>query len=106
MTSSIQTLFAPDEIKYTGEQLRSLWAYRAFGLRGDSIVAFIGACDVQPAHMKDMEDIRDSSAIYSERMLHFIVEHFDADLDRADAAVRAVMEAAFEPEVPDDSGAE
>ena len=91
MTSSIQTLFAPDEIPYTGEQLRSLWAYRTFGLRGDSIVAFIGPCDVQPAHMKDMEDIRDSSAICSERMLHFIVEHFDADLDRAVLRQRLLM---------------
>jgi len=91
MNASIQTHFAPDEIKYTGEQLRSLWAYRTFGLLGDSIVAFIGSCDVQPTHMKDMEDIRDASAIYSERMLHFIVEHFDADLDRAVLRQRLLM---------------
>ena len=81
--NALRTLFVPDEMQYTGEQLRSLWAFERFDLLGDSAVAFIGSCDVQPRHMKDAEDLKASARIYSERMLHFIVEHFDADLDRA-----------------------
>ena len=80
---TIKTLFVTREIAYSGEQLRSHWAYRTFDLLGDSVVAFIGPCDVKIEHMKDVEDLKASSRIYSERMLHFIVEHFDADLDRA-----------------------
>lgn len=79
----IQVHFAPAETAYTGEQLRSHWAYNTFGLLGDSAVAFIGPCDVKPEFMKDVEDLKASSRIYSERMLHFIVEHFETDLDRA-----------------------
>jgi len=79
----VNSLLVPDEIKYTGEQLRSLWAFERFNLLGDGIVAFIGPCDVQEQHMKDAEDLKASAKIYSERMLHFIVEHFDPDLDRA-----------------------
>ena len=81
--NALRTLFVPDEMQYTGEQLRSLWAFERFDLLGDCAVAFIGPCDVQPRHMKDAEDLKASARIYSERMLHFIVEHFDADLDRA-----------------------
>jgi len=77
------TLFVDREIAYTGAQLRSLWALETFDLAGDSAVAFLGPCDVASEHMKDMEDLKAGSRIYSERMAHFIVEHFDADLDRA-----------------------
>lgn len=75
--------FIAERIAYTGGQLHSHWAYRAFDLLGDSAVAFIGACDVKPEFMKDVEDLKAGSRIYSEEMLHFIIEHFDADLDRA-----------------------
>jgi hypothetical protein len=79
----METRFIPDPIDYTGEQLHSHWAYRRFDLLGDSMVAFVGACDVKPEYMKDVEDLRSNSRIYSERMLHFILEVFDADMDRA-----------------------
>jgi len=84
-------LFIPDEIAYTGEQLRSHWAYANYDLVGDSIVAFVGPCDVKPQHMRDVEDLKASSRIYSERMLHFLVEHFDADLQRAVLRQRLFM---------------
>ena len=71
-----------NDIAYTGEQLRSHWAYETFDILGDSAVAFIGPCDVHPEHMKDIEDLKTSSAIRSERMLHVIVEHFGADIER------------------------
>ena len=78
----LNVLFVDEEMTYTGEQLRSHWAYRNCDLLGDSAVAFVGPCDVHPEHMKDLEDLKDDQQIYSERMLHFIIEHFDMDLPR------------------------
>jgi hypothetical protein len=71
-----------EEIAYTGEQLRSNFAYRQFGVVGDSIVAFCGKCDINLREMVDIEDIRGGKAIFSESMLHFIIEHFDVDLEK------------------------
>lgn len=79
----METRFIPETMDYTGEQLHSHWAYRRFDILGDSLLAFVGACDVKPEYMKDVEDLRSNSRIYSERMLHFILEQFDADMDRA-----------------------
>jgi hypothetical protein len=74
---------AEERIDYDGTQIHSLWAYRAFGVQGDSIVAFQGACDIPFANMVDLEDVRARSRIASPLMLHFIVEHFDRDLEKA-----------------------
>ncbi|MEK7309203.1 MAG: DUF366 family protein [Planctomycetota bacterium] len=74
--------FLPKKIKYTGKQLTSLWAYRNFGLLGDSIVAFIGPCNISFNLMVDVEDVRGRHKIYSSLMLHFIVEHFDCGLEK------------------------
>lgn len=79
----MQTLWLDETITYTGAQLRSLWAFRTCGLQGDSIVAFCGPCDVSEEHMVDEADRRAGQRIYSPWMLHFIVEHFDCDLERA-----------------------
>ena len=79
----MKTHVAPSPIDYDGTQIRSLWAYREFGVQGDSIVAFRGACEVPPVHMVDLEDVRSNSRIASPSMLHFMVEHFDRDLERA-----------------------
>ena len=76
-------LLTEEEIDYTGEQLRSLWAFSRFGVEGDSIVAFIGAADVREGRLVDLADARAGSHIYSPRMVHFLVEHFDSDLERA-----------------------
>jgi len=72
-----------ETIAYTGHQLSSLWAYRSFGLRGDSIVCFRGPCRVELSEMVDVEDVLAKSSIYGPDMLHFIVEHFDNGLERA-----------------------
>lgn len=71
-----------EELAYTGEQLRSNFAYTTFGIIGDSIVAFAGPCDVKLKEMVDIEDLRAGKAIYSESMLHFIVEHYDTDMEK------------------------
>ena len=75
--------WADGRIDYDGTQIHSLWAYRAFGVQGDSVVAFIGGCDIPFANMVDLEDVRAKSRIASPLMLHFIAEHFDGDLETA-----------------------
>jgi uncharacterized protein len=87
----LTTRFIADEIKYTGEQLRSLWAYRTFGILGDSAVSFIGPCEIKPEAMVDLEDVLSHSEIRGSRMLHFIGEHFDNDLALAVARQRLLI---------------
>lgn len=79
----MQTYFAQREITYSGAELRNGWLRTAFGLAGDAIAAFIGPCDVAPEHMVDLADRAAGERIWSERMLHFVVEHADPDLERA-----------------------
>lgn len=79
----MKTLLADRPIDYDGTQIHSLWAYRTFGLQGDSLVAFQGACAIPFENMVDLEDVRARSRIASPRMLHFIAEHFDRDLEKA-----------------------
>lgn len=67
-------------LKYDGSQLVSHFAYKNFGLLGDSVVGFIGPCEVRGEKMVDLEDVRQNLFIYSENMLHFIIEHFHFDL--------------------------
>lgn len=79
----MKRIFVSEEIAYTGKELHSHWAYRNHGLQGDSIVAFVGPCDVPTEALVDEADRREGAFIRSERMLHFIVEHFDRDLEKA-----------------------
>lgn len=69
-------------LNYDGSQLQSLFAYKNFGLMGDSISVFRGSCRVELNEMVDMEDVLAQDWIYSEDMLHFIVEHFEMDLEK------------------------
>ena len=75
--------FIPERVDYDGSQLAAHFAYKSASLVGDSIVAFVGACNVRPECMVDVADLADGCKIASREMLHFIVEHFDADLERA-----------------------
>lgn len=75
--------FISQRINYNGSQIESLWAYKKFGIKGDSIVAFIGGCNIPFAKMVDEEDKCLKSKIYSRLMLHFIIEHFETGLERA-----------------------
>ncbi len=70
-------VFIEDELEYDGSQLKSLWAYSLLGIKEDSIISFIGPCNVKREHMVDYEDYASGYSIYSPKMLHFIVEHFD-----------------------------
>ena len=79
----VKTHYIPETIAYTGKQLSALWAYMNFNVQGDSIVAFCGPCEIPLDHMVDAADVKERSRIASRRMLHFIVEHFDLDLEKA-----------------------
>lgn len=79
----MKTHLVPGRVDYDGTQIHSLWAYRTYGIQGDSIVAFQGACGIPFENMVDLEDVRAASRIASPLMLHFIGEHFDLDLEKA-----------------------
>jgi uncharacterized protein len=72
--------FVEDPIPYNGEALSNHWTYRNFGILGDSVVSFMGPCEVPLERMVDLEDVLNNDAIYSTNMLHFIVEIFGIPL--------------------------
>lgn len=76
------TMFIDRPMDYDGGQLVSHWIFGETGRPGDALVAFIGGCDVKLDHMVDLVDKRASCKIFSEKMLHFICEHFDHDLEK------------------------
>lgn len=76
--------FIKEELNFTGEQIRSLFAYDTFNILGDSIVAFIGNCDVSLKEVVDLELARTGKRLFScPKMLHFIAEHFETDMEKA-----------------------
>lgn len=76
----MKTKFIDKEIKYIGSQLAPHWIYKNFGVQGDSIVAFVGECDVKLTEMVDIEDVINNEPIYSKSMLSFISEQFGVSL--------------------------
>ena len=64
-------------IDYDGSAIQSHWAYRNFGILGNSLVVFRGKCDVKVEEMIDIEDLRQSREIKSDDMVHYIIEVFD-----------------------------
>ncbi len=88
----IKSYLHNEPLTYDGTQLRSHFAYQTFGIQGDSIVAFMGPCDVRGDHLVDLEDSKQNLFIHSENMLHFIVEHFDGDLIRTIAFQRLLVD--------------
>ena len=76
----MKTKLIEEEIKYIGSQLAPHWIYKNFKLQGDSIVAFIGECEVKLTEMVDIEDVINNEPIYSKLMLSFITEQFGVEL--------------------------
>lgn len=74
--------FNKETITYDGTQLSSLWGFRNFGIQGDSVISFRGPCKVELTEMVDLEDVRKKAPIFSTDMLHFIIEHFELDLEK------------------------
>jgi hypothetical protein len=85
-------------LKYDGSQLSSHFAYRNFGLLGDSLVAFAGPCEVKLEAMVDLEDVRRQDPIFSRSMLHFLWESFHFEL-RAAASFQRLMVAVVAEEL-------
>lgn len=77
----MHTHFIADPLTYTGDFLKSHWIYNTYKLLGDAAVAFEGPCNVDLSEMVDLADVHEEASIYSEQMLHFIVEHFHASLE-------------------------
>ncbi|MBL7685017.1 MAG: DUF366 family protein [Deltaproteobacteria bacterium] len=78
----ILSQFISKSFPYTGKELSTQYIYRYFDLLGDAIIAFIGPCKVNLSEMVDLEDVKTQSPIYSENMLHFLVEHFGESLEK------------------------
>lgn len=76
----MKTKFIEKEFPYDGTQLRSLYGYLDHGLLGDSIVAWVGPCNIDFSHMVDGEDLLAKAEIRGARMVHFIVEKFHSTL--------------------------
>lgn len=76
----MKTKFIEEEIKYIGSQLAPHWIYKNFKIQGDSIVAFVGECEVKLTEMVDIEDVINNEPIYSKYMLSFISEQFGIGL--------------------------
>ena len=74
------TKFIDEEVKYIGSQLAPHWIYKNYKLQGDSIVAFVGECEVKLTEMVDIEDVINNEPIYSKSMLSFITEQFNVNL--------------------------
>lgn len=84
----MKTKFIKAKMNYDGRQLKPLWAYKEFGLSGDSIISWIGPCEIPFENMVDAEDQIAGSEIRGDLMLHFIVEMFDRELFAAVALQR------------------
>ena len=87
----MNTLFIEKEIKYIGSQLAPHWIYKNFHLQGDSIVAFIGEVEVKLDEMVDIEDVINNEPIYSKKMINFIIEKFECNLEQMVWAQRLFM---------------
>lgn len=92
----MNSVFLDKKIKYTGKELAPHWIFRQTGLLGDSIAAFIGPADVSTKNMVDLVDIKNCEPIFSKSMLHFIIEHFETNLELAIARQRLLTAIAFE----------
>lgn len=82
MIIAMHAFYHPQQLAYTGAELRSHWIMSRFDVRGDAIVAFRGPCGVALSEMVDLEDVAAGASILSADMLHFIAEHFEGDLER------------------------
>ena len=76
----MKTEFLKQNIKYVGTQLAPHWIYKNFKIQGDTVVAFIGECEVKLTEMVDIEDVINNEPIYSKSMLSFISEQFNVSL--------------------------
>lgn len=68
--------FVEENMCYDGSQIRPLWALDKLNIKGSSIISWIGPMEINPLKIIDVEDT--GIEIKSDKMIHFIVEHFDS----------------------------
>ena len=67
--------FVKENMCYDGSQIQPLWALDKMGIKGSSVVSWMGPMEIDPKKIIDVEDV--GLEIKSDKMIHFIVEHFD-----------------------------
>ncbi len=92
----MNSIWIDEQVTYDGTQLRSHWIYDRSGMLGDAIAFFVGPAEVPIDHMVDLMDVAQNAPIFSKRMLHFIIEHYDGDLPLAIARQRLLTSIAAE----------
>lgn len=92
----MKTYFSEMEWPYDGSQLKHLYAYMNFKILGDSVVAWVGPCNVQNIFMADGEDLLAGSEIRGDRMVHFILEKYDIDFFAAVSLQRLISSLAID----------
>lgn len=73
-----------ENLNYDGTPIEPAWALKEYGIKGSSIITWIGPMLIKKDKIIDYEDV--DLEIKSDVMAHFIVEHFDyqpADLRMA-----------------------
>ncbi len=71
----MQYLKWKDGNEYDGSQINPSWAFRQFNVKDSTIVSWIGPMNILSNNLIDYEDV--GLDIKGDKMLHFIVEHFD-----------------------------
>ena len=67
--------YVKENMCYDGSQIQPLWALDKMGIKGSSVVSWMGPMEIDPKKIIDVEDV--GLEIKSDKMIHFIVEHFD-----------------------------
>jgi uncharacterized protein len=92
----VKSLFIQNQFPYDGSQLRSLFGYLGHGVQGNSIISWVGACDIGNDHMIDGEDLLAGETIAGDKMVHFIIERFETQLFGAVALQRLMASIVME----------
>lgn len=71
----MQYLKWTDNKEYDGSQINPSWAFQEFKVKDSTIVSWIGPMNILGDNLIDYEDV--GLDIKGNKMLHFIVEHFD-----------------------------
>lgn len=64
-----------EKFAYDGSQINPSWAFRKYGIKGSSIIAWRGPVNITPDNLKDFADV--GLEIKSNEMMNVICEFFD-----------------------------
>lgn len=72
--------WATEQLEFDGHDFSPGWVQRRFGLKGESIIAFVGPFCPDPAAVCFPQG---SERLRGKRMLHLVVEHQHGDVEKA-----------------------